>query len=190
MEHRAIVRFLTLKGLKAQEIEMELTSVYSDEAIHISDVKKWRTHFLQRRTELGDNSRSGRPVNSDLTSVIAELIQKCPFHHVKYSGEISRSRRDISQISSRETRAQNVSSSMGSTSTHLEQNMKASRVAMLYQFLEIQGGEKISDPRPIFLRTENCQSPNNIFETKLISESIICVERENLSIGSGAEDLF
>jgi hypothetical protein len=42
---------------------------------------------------------------------------------------------------------------------------------------------------PIFLRTENCQWLNNILEAKSISESVICIEPENLSIGSSAEDL-
>jgi transposase len=74
MEQRVIARLLTLKGLKATEIEMELTSVYIDEALQISAVNKWRRHFLQGRTELGDKPRSGRPANSDLRQVIAELI--------------------------------------------------------------------------------------------------------------------
>jgi hypothetical protein len=44
---------LTLKGLKAKEIEMELTNVHGDEALQISAVRKWRIRFLQGRTELG-----------------------------------------------------------------------------------------------------------------------------------------
>jgi hypothetical protein len=55
MEHRAVVRFLGLKDLKAKEIQMDVTSVYDDEAFQISAVKKWRTWFLQERTELGDD---------------------------------------------------------------------------------------------------------------------------------------
>jgi hypothetical protein len=43
MEQRAIAHFFTLKGLKAKEIEMELTSVYGDGAVQISAAKKWRT---------------------------------------------------------------------------------------------------------------------------------------------------
>jgi hypothetical protein len=54
MEPRAVVRVLSLKGLKAKEIEMALTSVYGDEALQISAVKKWRMRFLQGTTELGD----------------------------------------------------------------------------------------------------------------------------------------
>jgi hypothetical protein len=39
MEQQAIVRFLSLKCLKAKEIEMELVSTYGDEALQISAVK-------------------------------------------------------------------------------------------------------------------------------------------------------
>jgi transposase len=67
MERRAAVRFLTVKGLKSRDVEMELTSVYDDEGCQISAGKKWRRRFLQRRTELGDDPRSGKPANSDLT---------------------------------------------------------------------------------------------------------------------------
>jgi hypothetical protein len=74
MEQGAVVRCLTLKGPKAKGIEMELPSVYGDEALQISAVKKWRTRFFQGRTEQGDNPRSRSPANSGLTQVIAELI--------------------------------------------------------------------------------------------------------------------
>jgi hypothetical protein len=85
---------LTLKGLKAKEIEMELTSVYEDETLQISAAKKWRTCFLQGRIEFGDYSRSGRPANSDLTQAIAEFIRERPFlsckilcRHLRVSNE-------------------------------------------------------------------------------------------------------
>jgi hypothetical protein len=45
MNQRTVVRVLTLKGLKAQEIEMELAGAYGDEALHISALKKWRVRF-------------------------------------------------------------------------------------------------------------------------------------------------
>jgi hypothetical protein len=57
---------------------MELTSMYGDEALSISAMKKWRTYFLQRKTELEDYQRSGRPANSDLKQVIADLIRERP----------------------------------------------------------------------------------------------------------------
>jgi hypothetical protein len=64
---------LTVKGLKAKEIETELISAYDDEALQISAAKKLRRCFLQGRTELGDDPRSGKPANSDLAQMITEL---------------------------------------------------------------------------------------------------------------------
>jgi hypothetical protein len=39
MEQRAVVRFLAVKGFKADEIRMELTSVYGGKALRISALK-------------------------------------------------------------------------------------------------------------------------------------------------------
>jgi hypothetical protein len=40
MEQRAVVCLLTFKGFKAQEIKMELTSMYGDETLQISAVNQ------------------------------------------------------------------------------------------------------------------------------------------------------
>jgi hypothetical protein len=58
---------LTLKCLKAQEIEMKFTNMYENEALQISVVKKWSTRFMLGKTKLGDRRRSGRPASSNLT---------------------------------------------------------------------------------------------------------------------------
>jgi hypothetical protein len=60
-EERAAARFMTIKGLKVKEIEIELRSVYGDDSLQISAIKKRRTSFLQRRRELSDDPRSGKP---------------------------------------------------------------------------------------------------------------------------------
>jgi hypothetical protein len=65
MEQRTVVRVVTLKCLSAMEIEMEVTSTYCDEALQIFAVKKWRTRFMEGRTELEDDPRSGRHDSSD-----------------------------------------------------------------------------------------------------------------------------
>jgi hypothetical protein len=46
MEQRAVLRFLTFRGLKAKEIEMELPSVDGDKALQISAGEKWPPHFV------------------------------------------------------------------------------------------------------------------------------------------------
>jgi hypothetical protein len=75
----AVVRYLPLTGFKAKESEMELTNTYGNEELPIFGLKKWRTRFLQGRTEFGDDARSGWSANSDLTQVIAELIRNGSF---------------------------------------------------------------------------------------------------------------
>jgi hypothetical protein len=47
MDQRPVDRLSTLNGLKAEEIELELTNVYGDEALQISVIKNWRTRFLR-----------------------------------------------------------------------------------------------------------------------------------------------
>jgi hypothetical protein len=58
---------------------MELTDVYGDEALQISALKKLLSSFLQGRTELGDDPRSGKSANSDLTQMIAKFIRERSF---------------------------------------------------------------------------------------------------------------
>jgi hypothetical protein len=41
MDQRTVICLLTLKGIKAKKIEMELTSMYDNEGLQISAVKKW-----------------------------------------------------------------------------------------------------------------------------------------------------
>jgi hypothetical protein len=79
MNQLAVIPCLTLKTLTAQDLEMELTSMDGDETLEIHVAKKRRTCFLQGKTKLGDDARSGRLANADLTSMIAELIRECPF---------------------------------------------------------------------------------------------------------------
>jgi predicted GTPase len=144
MEQRAVVRFLTFRGLKAKEIEMKLTNVYGDEALQISAVKKQRMRFLQGRTELGYDLQSRRPTNSDLTQVIAELIRESPFRSCKILCRHLKV--------SKETYFRFLHKKLGFKKFHLQSiphqlipNMKASRVSMSHQFLEILQHRQTTD---------------------------------------------
>jgi hypothetical protein len=46
MEPGAVIRFFTLKGLKAKAIQAELEPVYGTDVCKLSMVKKWRLRFL------------------------------------------------------------------------------------------------------------------------------------------------
>jgi hypothetical protein len=65
MEQRTIIRFLTLKDLRASAIAAELKSVYEREAFALSTVKKWRKHFAEGKTSLDDDLRCGRAFTND-----------------------------------------------------------------------------------------------------------------------------
>jgi hypothetical protein len=74
---------LTLKGLKANAIQAELESVYGTDACKLSLVKKWRLRFLQGRTPLFDDPRSGQPLNPDLAEAVRSMLTERPFSSCK-----------------------------------------------------------------------------------------------------------
>lgn len=61
IEHRAVVKFLVKKGLKAMEIYSEMVNVLGDAAPSKTMVCKWALEFKRGRTSLEDDPRSGRP---------------------------------------------------------------------------------------------------------------------------------
>jgi transposase len=79
MEQRAVIRVFTLKGLKAKPIQAELESVYGTDACKLSMVKKWRSRFLQGRTTLFNDPRSGRPLTQDLAEAVRSMLDEKPF---------------------------------------------------------------------------------------------------------------
>jgi hypothetical protein len=54
-----VVRLVTLKGLSPRDLHIELETVYMDEALCLRTVDKWHKRFMQGRTELFDDRRSG-----------------------------------------------------------------------------------------------------------------------------------
>ena len=83
MEQRAVIRFLTLKGLHAGAIVAELRCVYKEDALALATVKKWRKRFVEGRTSLCDNPRSERSLSNDLAEAIASMLREKPFASCK-----------------------------------------------------------------------------------------------------------
>jgi hypothetical protein len=67
MESKAVVRFFALKRLNPEDIHTELLSVYEPDTFALLIVYKRHYHFVNGRTELCDDSRSGRCLRNDLT---------------------------------------------------------------------------------------------------------------------------
>jgi transposase len=83
MEQRAVIRFLTLKGLKSRDIHASLMSVSGGDELAITTVKKWNKRFREGRTDLFDDPRVGRPLTHDLAEAIRSVLTDRPFTSCK-----------------------------------------------------------------------------------------------------------
>ena len=61
IEHRAVIKFFTRKGLNAIEISKELNNVYKDSAPSYRTVAKWVAEFKDPERAFEDAPRMGRP---------------------------------------------------------------------------------------------------------------------------------
>lgn len=62
-EKRAVIKYLTFKGLSAVEISTELNSVLGDNAPSDATIYRWIAEFQRGRKSTEDEHRSGRPVD-------------------------------------------------------------------------------------------------------------------------------
>ena len=76
VEHRAVIRYLYLKGKTGQEIHCELTNVYGSSAPSYAQVKFRVGEFKCSRTSLEDETWSGRPsdaTNEEMCNIVRDL---------------------------------------------------------------------------------------------------------------------
>ncbi|KAL4710086.1 hypothetical protein ACJJTC_016488 [Scirpophaga incertulas] len=73
-EVRAVIRFLSAKGVKPIDIHREICEVYGQNIMSDGMVRKWVRAFKDGRTNVHDEQRSGRPsvVNEDLVQKVDE----------------------------------------------------------------------------------------------------------------------
>jgi hypothetical protein len=76
MEQRAVIHFLTLKGLYASAITAKLRPVYETEAFVFSPMKKWSKCFTEGRTSLYDDSVGERPLTNDCAEAISSMLKE------------------------------------------------------------------------------------------------------------------
>jgi hypothetical protein len=74
-----VIRFFTLKGLKARVIYTKLESVSGPEALTLLTVQKWRRRFYQGRMDLFDDPRSERPLTEDCAGAVGSILEERPF---------------------------------------------------------------------------------------------------------------
>jgi len=74
-EVRSVIRFLNAKGERSAEIHKQVIAVYGN-VMNRQNVTKWCREFSERRTDVHDEQRSGRPslISDDLLQEIEREI--------------------------------------------------------------------------------------------------------------------
>jgi hypothetical protein len=83
IEQRTVVRFFTLKRLNPEDIHTELLWVSGPNIFALLMVYKWHQRFVNGRTELCNDSWSGRPLRNDLAQALSAMLQECSFASCK-----------------------------------------------------------------------------------------------------------
>jgi hypothetical protein len=63
-EQRSVVRFLWTKGLNSKDIHKEMFPVYDGKCLLRKEAHNWVEKFSQGRSEIADDARPGRPVET------------------------------------------------------------------------------------------------------------------------------
>ena len=76
IEHRAVIKFFTRKGLNAIETSKELDNVYKDSAPSHRTVAKWVAEFNNSERDFEDSPQMGHPptITTDENTEVAERI--------------------------------------------------------------------------------------------------------------------
>ena len=76
-EIRSAVRFLKARIVLPREIHHQICQVYGDNAMSDGMVRKWVRMFNERRENVYDETRSGRPslMNDDLVRKVNERVR-------------------------------------------------------------------------------------------------------------------
>lgn len=72
-ELRGVIRFLTAKNKSATEIHQELCNVYGEKVMSRPMVSRWRKAFIDGRTTIHDEERSGRPSTCSAPNIAEDI---------------------------------------------------------------------------------------------------------------------
>ena len=73
-EVRGLIRFLQAENVKPSEIHRRLVAVYGEYFMNAASVRKWCTMFRNRRTDVHEAERSGRP--SVITDALKQKVKR------------------------------------------------------------------------------------------------------------------
>jgi transposase len=77
-EVRSVIRFLNAKNVRPAEIHRQIVEVYGEGVMNEGNVRKWCRLFIEGRTNVHDEERSGRPslVTDDLRKDVNATIEE------------------------------------------------------------------------------------------------------------------
>ena len=73
-EVRGVIRFLQVENVRPCEIHQRLVAVYGEHVMNAASVRKWCIMFTNRRTDVHDAEKSGRP--SVITDALKEKVNR------------------------------------------------------------------------------------------------------------------
>ena len=75
-EKRAVIKYLLMKGLSAQQIHLDMKEVLGDDAPSQATVYRWTTSFKCGRQSTEDEHHSGRPSDTCTEETINSVQDK------------------------------------------------------------------------------------------------------------------
>ena len=79
IEHRAVIKFFTRKGLNAIKVSKELDNVYKDSAPSYCTVNNWVVEFKDPERGFEDESQMGRPstiTNDENIEAVERIVMR------------------------------------------------------------------------------------------------------------------
>jgi hypothetical protein len=83
LEHRHIIKFLHLKGLKLDGIATELSNMYDQDAYAKSRIKYWLYQLTRGRKNMTTQHMGRRPTLDDTDAEILSIHRRSPFPSVR-----------------------------------------------------------------------------------------------------------
>jgi hypothetical protein len=89
MARRAVIWFVTLKGLKSKAIPNEHMSVHGEDSFPLPAVKQANKRFREGRTDFIDDPRTGRPLTHQLSETLRLYLMSAHLFHGQFFARIS-----------------------------------------------------------------------------------------------------
>jgi histone-lysine N-methyltransferase SETMAR len=78
IQQRSVIRYYCLCNKTNEQIVAKLEKAYHHEGFHLRTVEKWAARFRAGQATVEDETRSGRPAETDLSAAVLAFLEKEP----------------------------------------------------------------------------------------------------------------